>query len=75
MNLYLLKRIEPADWDQTEALVVRAETPTEARALVVAECRYEDGGPGAWLGPLKTTCDLLTPDGKPGVIVQDYKSS
>lgn len=83
MNLYLLKRTARVYWDETRALVVRAEDEAHARALAASAA----GGEGieVWVRgfevehgighgkDMPVTCELLTIDGEPGVICRDYR--
>lgn len=54
------------------AFVIRAETEGQARAIAYAE---RDGNPnGTWLDPSKSTCEEVTIEGEPGVILGDLLS-
>jgi hypothetical protein len=73
-------------YDKVFGFVVRAETEREARAYAQANGREEltegvgwDTRPRpenpAWTDPKHSTCTLLTAEGKPGVVLCDYRSA
>lgn len=72
MKLWILRRVDGADWDEAHGVVVRAEDELSAR-LLAASCA---GGEGAavWHKPDITTCVHLQQDGMPGVMIVDFKN-
>ena len=75
MNLYILKPIkEWTPWyDKTNGVIVRAETEESARKS--ASTRYGNEGREVWLMPDKTSCKVLTADGKREVIMVDFSAT
>jgi hypothetical protein len=58
-------------YDCTYGLVVRAATAEEARAIA-AEHSVGAEGKRAWLDATFSTCEELTTQGTPGVILTDF---
>ena len=56
-------------YDKCFAMVVRAETESDARELAALDAQ-DEGGP-VWRDPDSSTCVPLTDAGEPGVIMQD----
>lgn len=79
MKLWLLRPIsdEHSVWvpwyDKTFGFVVRAEDEDSARKYAAEEAGYEGGD--VWLDPNFTTCEELTPEGDPGIVIEDYRSA
>lgn len=73
MKLWLLKRPYGAQpvYDATDGVVVRAES--EAGARNIASNYHGDEGVGVWLTD-EVTCEELTADGEPGMILQDFNA-
>ena len=71
-------------YDKAFGFVVRAETEDEARQLAndeggdecgpVTHTIYRTGG-NPWLDPAFSTCEELTADGAPGVVIQDFHAA
>lgn len=57
-------------YDKRFGLVVRAETEAEARRLA-SDTDDMSATKAAWLDPALATCVVLTPEGEPGVILED----
>ncbi len=74
MHLWLLKRrdTETVGWDETRGVVVRANTEFGARELAATACG--DEGLGTWRNASRTSCEVLTADGEPAVILIDFKA-
>lgn len=74
MKLWLLCRHEDEPtWDVADGFVVRAETEEQARAI--AAKRAGDEGSQVWLRySAGSTCEELTADGEPGIILRDYNA-
>ena len=70
MRLFLVKRIKPTGWDETNGVVVRANSPSEARELAASS--RGDEGEDTWRNPELTTCNVLSKEGEPGVIIIDF---
>ncbi len=77
MRLWLLRPVydgnaEPWNpwYDKTFGFVVRAETESDARKFASADCGGE--GENAWLDSDYSTCEALTADGTPAVIIKDH---
>ena len=66
-NLYLLKLLD-ATWEYTDSFVVRAVSTLEARRLASQNARCE--GPEVWMDGLKSTCQELSQDGRPEVVIR-----
>lgn len=69
MQLYLLK-ITPAGWDCNDGFLIRAIDEAAARALAAEAA--SDEGPQVWLDYTQCTCECLTPDGEPGILLTDF---
>lgn len=67
MKLWLLKRTDEVDYDETDAMVVRADDEASAHALAI------DGMPD-WDRFKRAPLDIteVTPEGEPGVIIVDF---
>lgn len=79
-NLYFLKPIlgiTPDRWDpwfdKAFGFVVRAENEPKARQIAAYNCG--DEGEDAWVNPKLSSCEILTADGEPGMIIQDFHSA
>lgn len=81
MKLYLLKRIEHSGYDEAAGFVVRAKSPRAARKIIAGGWHGRPGtllpwsgaeGDQTWLDPKRSTCRVLTTDGKPGVVLRDF---
>lgn len=68
-------------WDCSYGYVVRAEDERGARemiansnALCADDWRFSPGDEGAasWLNPELTSCDELTADGAPAILMRDF---
>ena len=70
-KLYILVRRDGADYDETRAVVVRASSPRQARKL--ASGVHGGEGPSIWMSTKTSSCNVLKPDGKSGIIIVDYK--
>jgi hypothetical protein len=78
MRLWLLRPRNPDDgifrddnWDRSHGHVVRAATAHEARRHAL-NSQYDYHRENVWLDEALTTCEELTPDGKPGVVLTDF---
>jgi hypothetical protein len=60
-------------YDKTFGFVVRAETEADARRFASEDCG--DEGPQAWLSSEHSTCVELTPDGEPGIVIQNHAAA
>ena len=58
MKLYLIYRIEYADWDYLNSFVIAAPTPAKARKI--AEAQHIGVAAGTWLSPSLTTIVQLS---------------
>ena len=89
MKLWLLRPVDsdsgPWDpwYDRVFGFVIRAETPGEARAIAQAgggsetyswKGREKVSVP-AWTDSRFSTCEELTADGEPGIIIKDLASA
>lgn len=75
MKLYLITRTDETDWDETNALVVRAENKVHARMLALAhtgQWTWPDH-PGLSADNIEVT--RLTGDGPEGVVIEDFKAA
>lgn len=73
MRLHLLKnRVVGDRHDVLRAILVRAETATQARSL--ASTKAGDEGSAVWLDDRKSTVDLITTYGDERVIITDFKA-
>jgi len=75
MSLYRLMRMDStADYDILDAVVVRAADENEARKLARKEARN-----ASWRGKIwpkdesEIECVLLEPDGRPEILLADWK--
>lgn len=67
VKLWLLRAMVTR-WDYMEGCVVRAEDETAARALAAEDAG--DEGPEHWL--TEATCEEITADGEPGLLIMDF---
>jgi len=68
--LWIIGRIGPTDWNETEAMVVRAESEKEARKVAAKDnVSAED----VWLDPTKSKCETLQASGNSQVILAHVK--
>lgn len=85
MHLYILKPIDPASgpwkpwYDKAFGFVVRAASPAKAREIADANAGDENREPGQpehpWLDPKLSDCRVLRPDGKAGLVLQDFHAA
>lgn len=75
MKLYILRPItEWKPWYDTMAgIVVRAESHVAARRIAASQAG--DEGSAVWFDPSKTTCEILKPEGKEGVVIKDFQAA
>ncbi len=66
MSLYLLSLKRTADYDENDAMVVRASSEATARALANEQASAEGH---IWNDPEKVNCEPLSPKGKAEVIL------
>lgn len=60
-------------YDKTLGFVVRAETEQDARQIADENGMEENrGGKHPWLDAALSTCEELTADGEPGMILEDH---
>jgi hypothetical protein len=80
-KLWLITRTDKTDSDETNSLVIRAETEEEARAVAIAPDPDYDFDPDEpeyrptihpGLNASNVVVAELTADGEPGVIVHDF---
>lgn len=81
-TLWLLHPVNPskAPWkpwyDKCFGFVIRANSENEARALADSEGGDEnDNALHPWLNPELSTCEPLSNKGKPGIVIQDFRSA
>ena len=60
-------------YDKAFGFVVRATNVQEARAFAANEAG--DEGKKAWRDPYYTTCELLSNEGDPGVVMIDFHAA
>ena len=82
MNLYLLKPSEENKqawipwYDKAFGFVVRAESELEARTIANNDAGYESYGEQApWFDPLQSSCEILTANGEPSLVLRDFRSA
>jgi hypothetical protein len=79
MALWLLHPKKPwGEWDVVNGFVVRAGSEAQARGIAQARAGDEkwwghSGVKEAWLCPDTTTCERLSANGDPGVILRDFQ--
>ena len=70
MKLWLLTLDDKlGGWDRNCGFVIRAETAYDARRI--ANENKADEGP-VWMDPTAVTCEELTAEGEPGVVLADF---
>ena len=76
MRLYILQRLDGADYDENDGFVIRAEDSKEARKIASEQAGEENRitRRSPWLQPTLTSCKTLNIAGKPGVIICDFHS-
>ena len=70
MKLFLLKRIDDSGWDVNNGFVVREENENAARSRCSLE-RGDEGG-GTWLSSEYSTCEEISPEGDPEILLTDF---
>ena len=70
MKLYVLRRLDPARYDEAREMVVRARSSSVARKIA-SEYRGDEGE-DAWLNPEDSSCRELKADGPEEKIVCDF---
>jgi hypothetical protein len=74
MKLWLLKRIDGANFGEFEGFVIRANSEMEARQLANTCGEHESfQAAETWLNPAYTTCDELTTDGEAEIVLDAFK--
>jgi hypothetical protein len=58
MNIYLLKRLDPVDYDEFDSKVVVAESEEDAR-LIAGEETGDEGQ--VWHNPKYVSCEVVDP--------------
>lgn len=71
MKLWLLMRLDEIGYDETSAVVVRAKNKSEARRMASTAAR--DEGPSVWMDSDLTSCEEISMEGGPGVILSQSK--
>ena len=78
MKLYLLTSKVFVDYDDTYAILVRARSETAARDLAsksaLQDRRRTVGEHLDFLDPIRSTCEVVTPEGKAEVILQSDRN-
>jgi hypothetical protein len=77
MRLYLLQRLDGADWDENAGFVIRAKDSKEARKIASEQPGDENyiAKRSPWLQPTLSSCTMLNiASDKPGVILCDFRS-
>lgn len=72
MKLFLLKRKTEPDYDEFGGFVLRADSSKIAR--YTAASKSGDEGANTWLDEGLTSCEELTSDGEPGIILRDFNA-
>lgn len=72
MKLFVLERKTRIGYDESDKFVVRAEDEISARNLAAKNAGAE--GPAEWLENWKSTCDELSSEGSPGIIVNSFNA-
>lgn len=66
-------------YDKVFGFVVRAETEAEARAVASEEGGDENrevsGARYPWIDPHYSTCEPLTDEGEPGLVIRDFAAA
>ena len=82
MKLWLIRPRDPTSgawdpwYDRAFGFVVRAETEEQARKFADAAAGDEKRSrEDAWLSPDLSTCEELTADGDPGIVVRDFAAA
>lgn len=76
MKLWLIRPSDPTSgawdprYDKAFGFVVRAETEEQARKFAAAAAGDETED--AWLSTMLSTCEELTADGDPGIVIHDF---
>lgn len=79
MKLWILRPVddEASPWtpwyDRAFGFIVRAET--EAVARQIASFKAGNEKPAAWLDESLSSCEELTADGEPGLILRDFSAA
>lgn len=71
--LYLLERTGYVDYDTTSGLVVRAESPEEARQIAAGRLAGDEDM-DEWLRADSSTCVALMSDGPSEIILRDFRA-
>ena len=85
MNLYLLQAYEIDGYDCYAGFIIRAKSPAAARKEaqdngadeIRGEWSVDDKAPKSmpyWTDPKKTSCQLLSTKGLPGIVLSDFNA-
>jgi len=74
MKLWILEPVEDSDkwmpwYDKAFGFIVRAECEEDARAIAAND--HRDEGKEAWLSNESSTCQQLTDEGEPEMVMSD----
>lgn len=83
MKLYLLRPIKQWEpwYDKCFGMVIRAESELQARTVAMLYAGDEGDKYSSsvihevWLDPLLTSCEVLTHEGKAGLVIRDFASA
>ena len=67
--LYLLQRKDHVSYDECHDVVIRAKSEEEARQIASNNAGSE--GSDSWLNEFTSSCSILTPDGKTGIVIEN----
>ncbi len=71
-KLFLLKRIDEANYDENFGFLIRAESKEEARKI--ASENIQDESADTWLNSDLSTCDVMKWPGEKGILLRSFKA-
>lgn len=74
MKLWILRPVsdKPDWWDCAQGFVIRAESESQARQMIVDGDKFGDEGHKFWLDSKQSSCVELIADGDPQIILRDF---
>ena len=71
MKIFKLHRLDKVDWDEYKGFVIRAEDEISARVIAGQQDSYHKS---RWIDHKQTSCEEITQEGDPGVILDSFNA-
>lgn len=72
MRLWILQNVGHVDYDSFDSFIVRADTEDAARTFAANSAGDERSE--TWLDRGKSTCEPLTTEGEPGIVLGSFNA-